>query len=90
MLHNGEDFIDFLFCELSSPLGEVNISALAHKVGKTTTNALDMSIGADISTKIFKSNLNRGQSIDDVLFTINVRVQNTKDVLELLVFLKYE
>lgn len=34
--------------------------------------------------------LDGSQSIDDVLLTINVGVENTKNVLELLVLLEYE
>merc|ERR1712141_876959 len=41
VLHNGDDFLNLLFAQLTSALVKINVSLLEDKVGITTTYTLD-------------------------------------------------
>lgn len=70
---------DFLLRKFTSSLVHVDVTLLANDVGESTTDTLMINLERLAKTISY---LDRSQSEHNLLSTINVRIANTKDVLE--------
>ena len=75
-----DDLGDLLLGQLTRALVHIDVALLADQVGESSTNTLKRTRICQLAK--LRSYLDSSQSEHDLMLTINVRIANTKDVLE--------